>query len=403
MRLTHRERSHCCKWALQTPLPLLGFLLLQLIYAQPTHAQHNWHTRSTSEQAVDSYPRHLLSHKINTYQKDLPGLITEDVIRIGLLNQQADFRIINGRAMGLGQSIGQQIGKHLKLRVEFVLAADANELFSHLSRGQTDFALRSECLDSQITPNIHEARLSVRREPICWLHLTNRPILQSFLYRFLTKHKKSGLLANLILKNRTQLKSLKQPGPNRPYQLTNYDRDFKRVGEQFGLDWRLLAAIGYQESRLHHDAQSPHGAEGLMQMLPETAKRFGVEDTQNPRQSIQGATRYLKYALRRFAAPDISFRNRIRFALASYNAGLGHVYDARRLAKQIGLDENKWFGHVEKAMRLLQEKRYFKYARHGRARGSEVVQYVSEIQSRYDNYVMFLSTQSPKHAVAQLE
>ena len=77
----------------------------------------------------------------------------------------------------------------------------------------------------------------------------------------------------------------------------------------------------------------------------------------------------------------------MRFALAAYNAGLGHVIDARRLAKQKGWDPNRWFGNVEKAMLLLKERKYARAARHGYCRGTEPVKYVSKIQTYYDAYV----------------
>ena len=77
----------------------------------------------------------------------------------------------------------------------------------------------------------------------------------------------------------------------------------------------------------------------------------------------------------------------VRFALAAYNAGWGHLQDARRLAAQVGWDENKWFGHVEKAMLMLEQHRFYRHARYGYVRGSEVFAYVSNIQSRYDHYV----------------
>lgn len=85
--------------------------------------------------------------------------------------------------------------------------------------------------------------------------------------------------------------------------------------------------------------------------------------------------------------PLIPLKDRIRFALASYNAGYGHVSDARRLAKRMGWSSNRWFGNVEKAMLLLEKPTYYKKARFGYCRGSEPVKYISEIQSRYDAYV----------------
>jgi membrane-bound lytic murein transglycosylase F len=95
--------------------------------------------------------------------------------------------------------------------------------------------------------------------------------------------------------------------------------------------------------------------------------------------------KYLSWLLMRFE-PSLPMRQRVRFALASYNAGLGHIRDARRLARERGLDPDRWFGNVEKAVVLLEKQNFYKRARHGYCRGTEPVQYVSHIQSKYDAY-----------------
>jgi membrane-bound lytic murein transglycosylase F len=91
--------------------------------------------------------------------------------------------------------------------------------------------------------------------------------------------------------------------------------------------------------------------------------------------------------MKRISAPEVVLKDRVRFALASYNAGPGHLDDARVLAKEEGLDPNRWFGHTEKAFMLLSKPRYYQKAKHGFARSEETVKYVSEIQTRYDAYV----------------
>lgn len=182
------------------------------------------------------------------------------------------------------------------------------------------------------------------------------------------------------------------------------------------LDWRLLAAIAVQESGLNPNAQSPFGARGLMQLLPSTAVENGCDDAFDVSCSAFAAARYLARLARQESrpwAPDVdvdadvdagdagsrkadlrdggvasvALKDRVRFALASYNAGAGHVDDARTLAAAQGKDPDRWFGHVEEAMLLLEKPRHFSTTRHGFARGSETVAYVSEIQSRFDVYV----------------
>ena len=124
-----------------------------------------------------------------------------------------------------------------------------------------------------------------------------------------------------------------------------------------------------------------------MQLLPTTAKdpKVGIADIHKVESNIHAGIKYMHRMIALFE-PTLPLKQRVRFALASYNAGRGHVLDARRLARQKGWDPDRWFGNVEKAMLLLKERKYARQARHGYCRGDEPVQYVSKIQSRYDAY-----------------
>ncbi|NVJ07325.1 transporter substrate-binding domain-containing protein [Myxococcus sp. AM001] len=168
--------------------------------------------------------------------------------------------------------------------------------------------------------------------------------------------------------------------------ISPYDPLVQSYSARYGLDWRLMVAQMFQESRFNPKARSYVGAQGLFQVMPVTGKELGFVKLEDPEQGIHAGVKYMHQMLGRIA-PEIPFKQRLRFALASYNAGLGHVLDARRLAIEQGLDPNKWYGNVAKAMLLLEQPQYFKRARHGYVRGSEPVKYVSEIQTRYGNYV----------------
>ncbi len=169
-------------------------------------------------------------------------------------------------------------------------------------------------------------------------------------------------------------------------RLSPYDELFKLYSKRYDLDWRLMAAQAYQESRFDPRAESWAGAVGLFQLLPSTAHELGLSDPRDPESSIHGGIKYMYLLLER-QDERIPLKHRLRFALAAYNAGWGHVADARRLAAEKGWDQNKWFGHTEKAMLLLRDPRYYRRARHGYVRGFEPVNYVSQIQNTYDHYV----------------
>ncbi|MEX1033823.1 MAG: transporter substrate-binding domain-containing protein [Cellvibrionaceae bacterium] len=168
--------------------------------------------------------------------------------------------------------------------------------------------------------------------------------------------------------------------------LSPYDDIVQALATRYGMDWRLLTAQMYQESRFDPDAKSFAGALGLMQVMPRTARELGFSNITEPQNGIEAGVAYLNWLSDRFPG-DIDFQERIYFQLAAYNAGAGHVRDARRLALQLGYDANRWFDHVEKAMLLLEQPEYYKNARFGYVRGSEPVAYVRAIRGRYLAYL----------------
>ncbi len=165
-----------------------------------------------------------------------------------------------------------------------------------------------------------------------------------------------------------------------------YDAIFQKLAPRYGFDWRLTAAQAYQESHFNPRARSPEGAVGLLQILPRTARSLGFTRLTDPEECTHAGIAYLAELMGQLE-PDLSLQQRVRFALAAYNVGLGHLTDARRLAGEHGLDSNRWFNNVEKAMLDLQKPLYFRRARYGYACGSEPVRYVSQIQTRYEQYL----------------
>ncbi len=169
-------------------------------------------------------------------------------------------------------------------------------------------------------------------------------------------------------------------------QISPYDKIVRKYANRFGFDWRLVTALMYQESRFNPTARSHIGARGLMQLMPRTARAMGVDDINDPDASIRGGIRYLDWLRDRFDA-NLPLSERLWFTLAAYNAGAGHVHDARRLAKQLGYDPDRWFGHVEQAMLLLSKQKYASKARYGYVNGSEPVNYVRAIKERFEAYI----------------
>ena len=195
-----------------------------------------------------------------------------------------------------------------------------------------------------------------------------------------------NLLKKQYLEDNRSIATARAQDVSRTGQLSPFDELFRQYAASHGLDWRLLAAQCYQESQFNPGARSWAGAVGLFQLMPATASELGVTRRDDPISSVKAGADYLTYLSQRLDA-RLELNQRLRFALAAYNVGFGHVEDAQRLATERGLDATRWFGNVEQAMLLLEKPAFYRRARHGYCRGSEPVRYVSEIQARYDGYV----------------
>ncbi len=214
--------------------------------------------------------------------------------------------------------------------------------------------------------------------------------LRKALNRFIKKEYK-GLVYNILYKKYfTNARAVRALAAGRLSSdgtgLSPYDDITQRYAEEYGFDWRLITAQMFQESRFDPQAQSFAGARGLLQVMPRTARFMGFANVLEPEDGIHAGIKYLDWVRNRFE-PSLPFNERMWFSLAAYNAGHGHVDDARRLARNLGLNGDRWFENTEKAMLLLSKKQYASKARYGYVRGVEPVSYVREIRQRYRAYV----------------
>ncbi len=166
------------------------------------------------------------------------------------------------------------------------------------------------------------------------------------------------------------------------FRLPQYQQMFEQEAERQDLDWRLLAAIGYQESLWNPKAKSPTGVRGLMMLTQNTAKLVKINDRLDAEQSIRGGAIYFKRVLKKI--PErIKQPDRTWLALASYNVGFGHLEDARKITQNQGGDPDKWID-IKERLPLLSKKKWYKNTKHGYARGWEPVKYVENIRKYYD-------------------
>ncbi len=165
-------------------------------------------------------------------------------------------------------------------------------------------------------------------------------------------------------------------------RLPRFEPHFQAAGARYGMDWRLLAAMGYQESAWNPRAISPTGVRGLMMLTLATAAHVGIKNRLDPAQSILGGASYFNRILEqipeRIPDPD-----RTWLALAAYNLGFGHLEDARALTEHLGMNPDRWVD-VKKQLPLLRDEKYYPYLAHGFARGNEAVTYVERIRDYYE-------------------
>lgn len=169
--------------------------------------------------------------------------------------------------------------------------------------------------------------------------------------------------------------------------MPQYRPQFQEAEARTGIDWRFLAAVAYQESHWDSDAISPAGARGVMMLTAGAADYFKVDNRHDASASIRAGAAYLQF-LREKLDPDIAEPDRTWLALAAYNVGLGHLLDARELARRQGRNPDIWMD-VRETLLMLREPRYYRTLKHGYARGSETVRYIESVRTYYDILVRF--------------
>jgi membrane-bound lytic murein transglycosylase F len=170
-------------------------------------------------------------------------------------------------------------------------------------------------------------------------------------------------------------------------KLSPYDDLIMDGARKLGWDWRLLAAMVYQESKFNPNGQSWAGARGLMQLMPETAKRFGASDPSDPRQSLYAGVNYLLYLDKYWAKRVPDEKEKLKFMLASYNAGLAHILDAKKLCGKYGKDATSW-SDVEYFLLKKSDPEYYRdpLVSTGYCKCEEPVRYIRDVLARFEDY-----------------
>ena len=285
----------------------------------------------------------------------------------------------------------ERILEHLKntvapsLRWEETAPSTADPV-DDVDAGGAQYAITDErefSFAHHLYPNVLVGFALPEGRPVQWIVRHGSPGLLASVNAFFRDLGASGRLAQLVQES---------SGDTRPFEyeesrvfqehvsdrLPRYRSWFEKAGAAVGIDWRLLAAVGYQESKWDPQAQSDSGALGVMMLTADTAHAMGIRDRTNPEQSIFAGARYLAQ-VREMIPERIAEPDRTWLTVAAYNVGFGHLEDARVITESLGDDPDSW-PDVRKRLPLLAQQRYYARAKRGYARGWEPVQFVDRIQ-----------------------
>lgn len=272
--------------------------------------------------------------------------------------------------------------------------ADAGELLMRVAQGDVDYTVVDSNLFAIYQRYYPELRVAFRLttgDALAWAFpkRSDRSLIDEA-SAYLAGIRASGQLAHVMDRYYGHSSTFDYAGTRKFMDdyatlLPRYREQFEAAARHSDIDWRLLAAVGYQESHWNPEAVSPKGALGLMMLTPDTAAMVGIDDPADPHQSIVGGSRYLWRMKRRIArlAPDVTEPDLSWMALAAYNMGYGHFLDARKITKLRGGDPDRWID-LRETLPLLMERRWYTQARWGYARGLETRDYVRNIRNYYD-------------------
>jgi membrane-bound lytic murein transglycosylase F len=286
-------------------------------------------------------------------------------------------------------ALQEEIGAPIDIRYKRSLPL-AEDLIEEVVNGRIQYTLVHENqarVAKDIHPSLHiDTRMSFEQK-IAFALRPKSKLLKEKLDAFLASYINSE--AYTQLKNRyfdyisaapTQL-YLKPKGA-----LSPFDDLFKKAAQNYGWDWKMLAAVAYKESRFNPNASGFGGAYGMMQFMPNTGPGFGVYPDSSPEVQILGGARLLNRLFKRWGEIDDE-QTRMKFALASYNAGLCHIEDAQRLARAAGLNPKKWDGNVELMVKKLDDPQFYRaeMVRCGAYRG-QATNYVAKVLGIYERW-----------------
>jgi membrane-bound lytic murein transglycosylase F len=291
-------------------------------------------------------------------------------------------------------NLNNELGGGIQIHCEDGDSITTEMLISQVSKGEIEYTVcdtRTARLNMTYFPNLN-TQLSISFDQrSSWAVRRNTPLLAAAANEWY-EHNRTSPEYLAIVRRYFELRKNIASSPIlslKEGRISHFDEIFKRHAKEIGWDWRLIAAISFTESNFNPEIVSWAGARGLMQLMPGTARAMGIPagKENNPEENVAAAVKYLAKLEKNFQ--KITDRHeRYNFILASYNAGIGHIYDAMALSEKYGRDKYVWFSNVEHYLLLKSSEEYYTdpVCRNGYLRGIETYNFVRKVNAQYNNY-----------------
>lgn len=323
---------------------------------------------------------------------DLPDIRRGGELIIATLSGPETYYEYHGVGMGLQYALAENFAETEGMRLRVETAPDTAALLRMVLKGEADLLALPIPLSQIRRQGLEAAGVNNDTLRLSWAVKKTTPLLAQALRDWFEQGVE--LKVQRTVEERARMIRHVTRRPQAVYLsrargiISVYDHLFKQASAQTGWDWRLIAAQAYQESAFDPNARSWAGAQGLMQLMPRTAEELGLQpqEVHRPERNVDAAARYIRRLTSLFA--DVrDAQERIKFVLAAYNGGHGHVRDAMALARKYGKDERRWTD-VAPFVLGLQSPKYYRdpVVKHGYMIGSETEAYVRNILERYRDY-----------------
>ncbi len=295
------------------------------------------------------------------------------------------------------RNIESEIGDSINIvEVENI---DSEQLIEQVAKGEIDYCVTDEevaMINQTYYPMLDIGTVVSFPQNMAWAVSKDNPQLLDTVNQWINNIRGSTFHMVIYKKYFKDPKTLTRA--QSPYQsfkggsISSYDAAIKKYSKIVDWDWRLLASLIYQESRFREDARSWCGAFGLMQLMPNTAERYGVDSTSSAEANIKAGCKFLKWLDKQLVDSIPDKQERVKFVLASYNIGLGHILDAIRVAKANNANSKVWDGNVDYYLLHKSDQLYYNPAlvKSGYCRGDETYNFVRDIMERYKIYTTLI-------------